>query len=320
VTPRVSLALPVCNGERFIASAVQSIVDQSFTDFELIITDNASADATQGICRAFAARDTRIRYVRNERNLGAAGNFNLGFKLATGEFFKWCAHDDLISASFIEECVCALDANRNDVLAYGRQQGIDEHGDLIPWVSSEASDLHGFDAARRFRMVYKVQGFDAAMFGLIRREALAQTSLHRSYYGSDIALLAELALLGPFQRLPQITFYNREHGTRSINITDKRVRQAWHDPQFVARPIPENVALLHHLATVADKHRRVAPLWRTGPDLLAWAATPHQLARYGLEIIGLASPPLQGHLRRLGQQALRALRGDNAPNQSQQER
>lgn len=320
MAPRVSLALPVCNGERFIPSAVQSVLDQSFTDFELIITDNASTDATEGICRAFAARDTRIRYVRNQRNLGAAANFNLGFKFATGEYFKWCAHDDFISAAFIDECVRALDANRDDVLAYGRQQGIDEHGGLIPWVSSEAPDLHGFDAARRFRMVYMVQGFDAAMFGLIRREALAQTSLHRSYYGSDIALLAELALLGPFQRLPQVTFYNREHGTRSINITDKRARQAWHDPKFAARPIPENVALLRHLATIAAKHRRIAPLRRTGPGLVAWAATPHQLARYGLEIIGLASPPLQSQVRALGQQALRALRGDSSPSQSQQER
>ena len=314
---RVSLSLPVCNGERFIGAAVRSLLAQSFEDFELIITDNASSDATEQICREFATRDARLRYVRNERNIGAAANFNLGFKLASGEFFKWCAHDDFISGDFIEECVRALDENDADVLAYGRQQGVDQEGSLIPWLSCDAPDLHGCTPPHRFRMVYKVQGFDAAMFGLIRRAALAQSSLHQSYYGSDIALLAELALLGSFRRVPNVTFYNREHVARSINIADKRARQAWHDPKFAARPIPENIALLRHLVAIASKQRHIAPLRKTLPGLVAWAMTPHQLARYSLELIGFASPPLQKHLRTVGLQALHALRG--TPSQSQQE-
>jgi glycosyltransferase involved in cell wall biosynthesis len=305
VTSRVSLALPVCNGERFIAAAVRSILDQTFADFELIITDNASTDATASIGREFAARDTRIRYVRNERNLGAAANFNLGFKLASGEFFKWCAHDDLISENYLAEAVRALDGDPEDVLAYGRLQGIDEDGALTPKRSNEAADLHGFAASQRFRMVYTVQGFDAAMFGLIRRKALAGSSLHHSYYGSDIALLAELALMGPFRRLPHATFYNREHRTRSINITDKRARQMWHDPSYVKRPLPESMTLLRHLMSIAAKQRHRAPLQATLPQLVAWAMTPRQLARYALDLVGFASPALQSLLRRAGFQVLR---------------
>jgi glycosyltransferase involved in cell wall biosynthesis len=309
----------VCNGERYVAAAIQSLLDQTFADFELIITDNASTDATQAICLEFTARDSRIRYVRNDRNLGAAANFNLGFKLASGRYFKWCAHDDFISPNFVAECVRALDTNRGDVLAYGRQQGIDENGALTPWVSGGAPDLHEMTSAQRFGTVYRVQGFDAAMFGLIRRDALARSSLHHSYYGSDIALLAELALLGPFRRLAHITFYNREHGSRSINITDKRARQAWHDPKFAARPLPENMALLRHLLAIGAKHRHIAPLRNTLPRLLAWAVKPHQLARYALDAVGLASPPLQRHLRTAGWHALLALRASDPPSQPQQE-
>lgn len=316
---RVSLALPVYNGEPYLTQAIASVLAQSFGDFELIITDNASTDRTEAICRDFAAADGRIRYFRNETNLGAAANFNRGFELATGEYFKWCAHDDFISPTFIGECVRALDENRCDVLAYGRQQGVDERDGLTSWVSGGAPELNGMTPAERFATVYRVQGFDAAMFGLIRRDALAQTSLHRSFYGSDISLLAELALFGSFSLLAHITFYNREHGARSVNITDKRTRQAWHDPKFAAHPIPENLALLRHLLAIAIKHRQRAPLRRTATDLLIWAASPIQLARYALDIVGLASPPLQREIRTFGMQAMRVLRGDTAPSQTQQE-
>ena len=94
---RIALALPVYNGEAFIAAAIQSILAQSVRDFELVITDNASTDKTQQLCRSFAARDARIRYIRNDWNLGASANYNRGYELTSGEYLKWCAHDDCIS-------------------------------------------------------------------------------------------------------------------------------------------------------------------------------------------------------------------------------
>ena len=90
MTPKVSLALPVYNGANYLAEALQSILGQDFRDFELIITDNASEDRTAEICGRFAEADARIRYVRNARNLGAAENYNRGFSLASGTYFKWC--------------------------------------------------------------------------------------------------------------------------------------------------------------------------------------------------------------------------------------
>src|SRR5581483_2235196 len=109
MSARVSLAMPIYNGERYVEETIRAILAQDFTDFELIITDNASTDRTEEICRRFAAQDQRVRYVRNERNLGAAANYNLGLALATGEYFKWCAHDDLISPNCVGALVSALD-------------------------------------------------------------------------------------------------------------------------------------------------------------------------------------------------------------------
>jgi glycosyltransferase involved in cell wall biosynthesis len=126
--PRVSLAMPVYNGENYVAEALDSILAQDFADFELIITDNASTDSTEAICRDYARRDPRIRYHRHPRNLGAAPNYNSGYELATGEYLKWCAHDDRISANYLSECVRLLDADPQVALAFGRTQCIDGAG------------------------------------------------------------------------------------------------------------------------------------------------------------------------------------------------
>src|SRR5688572_10868700 len=98
--PRVSIGLPVYNGENYLAEAIDSILAQTFEDFELIISDNASTDRTQEICEAYAAKDGRIRYYRSEVNKGSAWNFNRVFELARGEYFKWAAHDDYIAPEY----------------------------------------------------------------------------------------------------------------------------------------------------------------------------------------------------------------------------
>ena len=107
--PKVSIGLPVYNGEDFLAEALDSLLDQTYDDFELIISDNASTDSTADICTSYSAKDSRIRYLRSDVNLGAAVNYNLVFELATGEYFKWAAHDDICAPEFIGACVDILD-------------------------------------------------------------------------------------------------------------------------------------------------------------------------------------------------------------------
>src|SRR5207244_10480282 len=107
--PRVSIGVPVYNGERYIAETLDSLLAQTFEDFELIISDNASHDRTEGICRAYAAKDSRIRYVRNSTNLGAARNYRLAVELSSGEYFRWANCDDLFAPTSLSRCVEVLD-------------------------------------------------------------------------------------------------------------------------------------------------------------------------------------------------------------------
>src|SRR4051794_25259685 len=109
--PKVSIGLPVYNGEAFLAEAVESLLAQTFTDFEILLVDNASTDRTQEICRAFAARDPRVKYHRNETNIGGGPNWNRAYDLTPSDstYFKWAAHDDRHAPDFLARCVEALD-------------------------------------------------------------------------------------------------------------------------------------------------------------------------------------------------------------------
>ena len=113
-SPRLTVGLPTYNGEEYLAQALDSLLAQTFTDFELIISDNASTDATESIARAYAARDPRIRYVRHPRNRGSAFNHTYVIREARGEYFKWASDDDLYAPDLLERCVEALD-NRPEI-------------------------------------------------------------------------------------------------------------------------------------------------------------------------------------------------------------
>jgi glycosyltransferase involved in cell wall biosynthesis len=296
MSPRVSLALPVYNGENFIAEAIHSILVQDFEDFELLITDNASTDRTEAICRAFTARDRRLRYIRNERNLGAAANFNLGFTITFGMYFKWCAHDDQLSSNFLRECVYALDGDMAAIAAYGTLAGIDPQGKLTGYIETAPTAMDDQASSRRFLTLVALQGLDAAMFGLYRREALAATSLHRTYYGSDCALLAEVAMLGRFVRVPGAILYSRDHPNRSVNM-QSTARQIWQTPDAAGRNAFEFSQRMAHLVEIACRHRRAAPLIVTLPRLALWFVHPLRAGRCILEFIGAVSPLLRRNIR-----------------------
>lgn len=253
-TPRVSIGLPVFNGENFLAEALAVHLGQSMGDLELIVSDNASTDGTETICRWFAARDDRIRYVRNPTNLGAAANYNQSLALARAPFFKWAAHDDLLEPDFLERSLAALEARPEAVLCITGARRIDAGGaELLRWTSP----LHGTEAASpstRFGAVVRTFYCHwTEIFGLARREALARTMGHRPFRGTDIALIAELALLGPFVRLDEPLFVHREHQTRYYNTADRDPDAclAWYDPRRQGDRVWHKWALYRsHLAAV----------------------------------------------------------------------
>jgi len=231
-SPRVTVGLPVYNGEPYLAQAVDSLLAQTYPDFELIIADNASTDSTSAICRDFERRDGRVRYHRNDVNLGAARNYNRLVEMAKGEFFKWAAHDDLCAPSYLESCVVVLERDPSVVLCYPRTRIIDEAGqDKGPY----EDDLHLISSrsCERFRdVVFRDAGECNAVFGLIRIDVLRKTALIGNYPASDMILLSELALHGKFHELPEPLFLRRDHPQTSIraNVTTDE-RAAWFDPK-----------------------------------------------------------------------------------------
>lgn len=209
-TPRVSIAMPVYNGERFVRQSLDSLLAQTFTDFELVIVDNCSTDGTEAICREYLARDRRVRYVRNERNIGGPANFRRSFELCSAEYHKWSTADDYWDPTVVEKGVALLDADPDLVLAYPRTKVVNEHGDLI----REFDDhLHLMDEApsRRFRKVLDTSTLCHAHLGVLRRSAMLRTTLIGGELASDIRFLAELSLQGKFAVIPEYLFYRRFH-------------------------------------------------------------------------------------------------------------
>jgi len=125
-SPKVSIGMPVYNGEPFIRKALDSLLAQTFTDIELIISDNGSTDGTEAICREYAACDARIRYVRQPENRGMSFNFLFVLDEARGEYFMWAAADDVWDVKYIETLFSVSSAYH--CLAYGFVQKIDETG------------------------------------------------------------------------------------------------------------------------------------------------------------------------------------------------
>ena len=143
--------MPVCNGEPFIHQALDSLLAQDYTHFELIITDNASTDGTAQICRTYAARDKRIRYYRYETNIGAARNFSRVFELSTGDYFMWAAHDDLWEPAYIARLVSQLNAVPDAVLAFSAFDTVNAHGQSI----RSYLDLAALPSAHLFDRLYR---------------------------------------------------------------------------------------------------------------------------------------------------------------------
>jgi len=205
--PKVSIGLPVFNAERYLWLALESLLGQDYGNFELIISDNASTDATVEICHNYMSRDNRIRFYRNERNLGAARNFNLVLELSTGEYFMWAAHDDVWDPSYVRKCVAKLEEHPGAVLSYSGIRFIDENGGDRNIVYSDIQTL-GMDIPERVHMLLTSDNC-CPIYGVIRRKALMKTRLLTGLFGLDVILMLELLLLGDFVKVPEQLFYYR---------------------------------------------------------------------------------------------------------------
>jgi glycosyltransferase involved in cell wall biosynthesis len=247
-SPRLTVGLPVYNGDAFLAEALESVLNQTYTDWQMIICDNASTDRTGEICRDFAARDSRIRYVRNEENIGLSRNHNKAFQLSNSELFKWVAHDDVCLPTFFERCIEALDANPTAAVAYPLGRAIDAKGmplDQYVWTSPQRYDQP--TTAERFQAL--TADFDRLnragtqhpgiyFFGVMRSSLLAKTRLEMSHMWCDISMLAELSLEGPFIEVPEVLSLMRveiPHASAKMLHGDLQGWQEILDPRYATK-------------------------------------------------------------------------------------
>ena len=283
---KLAIGMPVFNGENFMHEALDSLLGQSFGEFELIISDNASTDATADIAADYAARDRRVRYVRLDSNIGAARNYDNVYRLASAPYFKWAAHDDYYSDNYLEECVGVLDADPGVVLCQATTRLVDDQGQEIAYdplldmyldrdgrlvLASDRPDRARSDRVfKRFRDIYLnvVRCYD--IFGVMRRDALDRTSLHRPYYGSDRALLIEMALLGKYHEATDAVFFNRKHAAQSMALPNLNDQNKWINPGGKGQrrfPLTRQIlaAVLRTPMPLADRARCLALILSTSP-------------------------------------------------------
>ncbi len=206
--PRVTVAIPVYNGARWIRQTIESILNQTFSDFELVISDNCSTDDTVDICQTFSKLDDRVRIHQNESNVGAALNFNIVYRLARAEYFKWASSNDLLAPTMLERCVEALDANPDAVIAAPMTQIIDEHNETVE-LCRENMHLYEDDPYERFTAFLDRVRMNNLEQAIIRSSVLSKTKLQAVYPGSDVILVAELVARGKVFQVPEYLLSRR---------------------------------------------------------------------------------------------------------------
>jgi glycosyltransferase involved in cell wall biosynthesis len=242
-TPRLSIGLPVYNGARFIAQSLDALLGQSFDDFELIISDNASTDETGDICRKYEKQDPRVRYVRQPCNIGLSPNHNFTLNEARGELFKWASHDDLYARDLLKLCIEALDGHPDVVLAHSWSARIDESSKLI------GADEYPLTTAsprpsERFRTTLVDFGGDDD-YGVIRTHVLRRVAPRDSYHHADRTIVTELALQGQFYQVPEWLYFRRYHPEQAeFKHVTVRSRCANMDPRR-ADPLKNPVVRLY---------------------------------------------------------------------------
>lgn len=231
-TPQVSIGMPVYNGERFIREAIDSLLAQTFTDFELIISDNASTDKTEEICLEYAAKDHRVRYVRQTQNIGATANFKFLLDEAVGEFFMWAAADDLQKKTFIESLHNILKNDTNIILAMSDVENIQENGAVISY--STLDDIRLQSVEKNWNRVQRrffrnpTSNIFFCIYGLYRTEYTRKISLNyknlvKYASGSEIPILAQLSLLGKITSIPEPLKIYRRHSISIYHAEQSRI-------------------------------------------------------------------------------------------------
>jgi glycosyltransferase involved in cell wall biosynthesis len=241
--PLVTIGLPCYNSERYIAQAIESLLAQTFTDFKLIISDNASTDSTAAICQRYAAADARVEYTRNPVNIGLPRNFNRAFKLANSKYFKWATADDFSGPEMLADAVAILESDPSIALCYPRTVLVDAAGQETNRYVDKLNLMQDSPVERFVTLVSEIALVNHHL-GLLRADAIRRTRLWGKHVGADIGFLAELSLYGKFCEIPKFQFFRRFHQDSSSFARGNTAHEArrYHAPR---NRIPFNTWRFH---------------------------------------------------------------------------
>jgi glycosyltransferase involved in cell wall biosynthesis len=230
--------VPVFNGEEYLDEMMRSVLSQTFTDLEVVVSDNGSTDGTPALLAKYARADPRVKVHRVSENLGAGWNFNRVLELSRGDYFKWQAHDDVLAPTYLERCVEELDADPQVCLAHTGVDMVDSLLNVLEHYGIRL-DTDNADPVVRFSELVLRWHLCFEVFGLIRRQTLDCTNGMGSFGHGDGVLLAHLALLGRFVYIDEPLFLNRQHEMQSMRQfgvqgggNDYRTYAVWFDPKF----------------------------------------------------------------------------------------
>nr|WP_281381001.1 glycosyltransferase [Nocardioides panaciterrulae] len=238
--PRLTVGLPVYNGENFVVEALDSLLGQTFTDFELVISDNHSTDRTEEICREYAARDQRIRYLRQPRNIGCNPNHNFLLGEARTPYFKWAAHDDLYGPELLALCVAVLDEQPDVVLSHVDKAIIDEEGKVVHKFDY-LLDTGSPDPVARFRSLLIADGPDDE-YGVMRTQVLRSIRPKGSYHHAARPFMSEIAFRGRFHQVRELLYFRRDHAGRGDRRATIPALSTNLDPNRAGQGTPRLVA------------------------------------------------------------------------------
>jgi glycosyltransferase involved in cell wall biosynthesis len=220
--PVVSVGVPVYNGASTISCVLDGLIHDDYRNLEIIISDNASTDDTETICRDYAARDSRIKYHRNVQNIGGVGNFLSVFRMSSGKYFLWASHHDMRERNFISRCVDTLEADPGVSLCYSNAAWL-EAGNRIGDTVPRPFETTGLDPWARFFKTLRNVGYCYQIYGVIRRDMLGRCLLPSPGLGADHVWLQELSIMGTFVCLPERLFLVwRDEDAKSIHASFKR--------------------------------------------------------------------------------------------------
>ncbi len=252
--------MPAYMAGKWVTPCLESILAQTMPDFEVVISDNASTDDTYAICQSFAARDARIRVLRQPSNIGIAGNHNFTLREARAPYFCWLSANDIYDPHFLERCLAVLDASPDVVLVAPRASNfIDTPGDgkldaesFLPDVADPSRRLYAVMSSTRATRVFR---------GVYRRSALDAKGPLRPMFGNDHLLVVELSTIGRIVQIPGPLYYERiSAGARTASVPLRRRAQYYEPGGGVSSMLFHRMRILGRFWGIAWRH--ASPGWR----------------------------------------------------------